>query len=151
SMGASASSSCCWRWAHAGRSRNRPEAGHFSSALYMTATLRDRRAVDAWTALPAAVICWSRDRPGHAVARGVKRRRLFLGILLCATGPCGANADALEETLQSFCAQSGIAAAACKCAGDVMCGDVMCRSMSGSELAIILPFAHSELSPEEIA
>jgi hypothetical protein len=73
-------------------------------------------------------------------------RRLFLGILLCATGPCGANADALEETLQSFCAQSGIAAAACKCAGDVMR-----RSMSGSELAIILRFARSELSPEEIA
>ena len=32
-----------------------------------------------------------------------------------------------------------------------MCGDVMRRSMSGSELAIVLPFARSELSPEEIA
>ena len=35
--------------------------------------------------------------------------------------------------------------------GDVMRGDVMRRSMSGSELAIFLPFARSELSPEEIA
>ena len=25
-------------------------------------------------------------------------RRLLLGILLCTTGPCGGNADALEET-----------------------------------------------------
>ena len=73
-------------------------------------------------------------------------RRLLLGILLCVTGPCGGNADALEETLQPFCAQSGIAAAACQCAGNVMR-----RSMSGNELDLILRFARSELSAEEIA
>lgn len=73
-------------------------------------------------------------------------RRLFLGILLCAIGPCGGNADPLEETLQPFCAKSGIAPAACKCAGDVMR-----RSMSGNELEVILRFARSELSTEEIA
>ena len=73
-------------------------------------------------------------------------RRLFLGFLLCAIGPCGGSADRLEETLQPFCAQSGIAAAACKCAGDVMR-----RSMSGNELDVILRFARSELETEEIA
>jgi hypothetical protein len=73
-------------------------------------------------------------------------RRLLLGILLCATGPSSGNADALEETLQPFCAQSGIAAAACQCAGDVMR-----RSMSGNELDVILRFARSELTTEEIA
>jgi hypothetical protein len=77
---------------------------------------------------------------------GFKMRRLFLGILLCASGPCGGTADALEETLQAFCAQSGIAAAACKCAGDVMR-----RSMSGNELDVIVRFARSELSTEDIA
>jgi hypothetical protein len=82
------------------------------------------------------------------VVRGMrlKMRRLFFGVLLCAIGPCDANADALEETLQPFCAQSGIAAAACKCAGDVMR-----RSLSGDELDVILRFARSALSSEEIA
>src|SRR5215472_19245100 len=73
-------------------------------------------------------------------------RRLMIGIVLCATGPCSAGADPLDETLQPFCAQSGIAAAACKCAGDVMR-----RSISGNDLDVILRFARSELSPEEIA
>ena len=56
------------------------------------------------------------------------------------------RADALEEKLQPFCAQSGIAAVACKCAGDIMR-----RSIPGSELAVILRFARKELSTEEIA
>lgn len=73
-------------------------------------------------------------------------RRLFLGILLCAIGPYSGNADALGETLQPFCAQSGIAAGTCRCAGDVMR-----RSMSGNELDVILRFARSQLSAEEIA
>jgi len=56
------------------------------------------------------------------------------------------RADALKEKLQPFCAQSGIAAVACKCAGDIMR-----RSIPGSELDVILRFARKELSAEEIA
>lgn len=73
-------------------------------------------------------------------------RRIVVRILLCAAGPCVAHADALEEKLQPFCAQSGIAAVACKCAGDIMR-----RSIPGSELDVILRFARKELSTEEIA
>ena len=72
-------------------------------------------------------------------------RRLFLGILFCAAGLSESNADAPEDTL-TFCAQSRIAAASCKCAGNVMR-----RSMSGSGLDVILRLARSELSAEEIA
>jgi len=73
-------------------------------------------------------------------------RRMVFGILLGVSGPCGAHADALEEKLQPFCTQSGIAAAACKCAGDTMR-----RAIPGDELAMILRFARKELSTEEIA
>lgn len=73
-------------------------------------------------------------------------RRIVVRILLCAAGPCVAHADALEQKLQPFCAQSGIAAVACKCAGDIMR-----RSIPGSELDVILRFARKELSTEEIA
>ena len=73
-------------------------------------------------------------------------RRVFLGILLCAARLSESFADALEDTLQPFCAQSGIAAAAYKRAGDVMR-----RSMSGNEFDVIRRFARSELSAAEIA
>jgi hypothetical protein len=72
------------------------------------------------------------------------RRHLF-GMLLCAL-PTRADADPLEEKLQPFCAQSGISAAACKCAGDVMR-----QSISGNGLDAILRFARNELSAQEIA
>jgi len=56
------------------------------------------------------------------------------------------RANALREKLQPFCAQSWIAAVACKCAGDIMR-----RSIPGCELDEILRFARKELSAEEIA
>jgi hypothetical protein len=73
-------------------------------------------------------------------------RRLVFAILLCVPGPGNASADALEESLQPFCAQTGIAAVACKCAGDVMR-----RTIPANELDMILRFARDQLSPQEIA
>lgn len=73
-------------------------------------------------------------------------RRSVFAILLCVTGPCGAGADPLDESLQPFCTQIGIAAVACKCAGDVMR-----RTIPANELDVILRFARDELSPQEVA
>jgi hypothetical protein len=73
-------------------------------------------------------------------------RRIVFAILICAPGPCSAGADALEESLQPFCTQTGITAVACKCAGDVMR-----RTIPANELDVILRFARDQLSPEEIA
>jgi len=73
-------------------------------------------------------------------------RRLLLGILLCTTGPCGGNADALEETPAAILHPERD----CGC-GLQMRGDIMRRSMSRNELDVILRFARSELSTEEIA
>lgn len=57
-----------------------------------------------------------------------------------------ARADALDETLQPFCAQSSIPAPACKCAGDVMR-----RVIPSGEMDIILKYARNQLSEAEAA
>jgi hypothetical protein len=73
-------------------------------------------------------------------------RRVAVMALLCVITPPAANADALDDTLQPFCAQSAIAPPACKCAGDVMR-----RAIPPGDMNIILRFARNELSAEEIA
>ncbi len=72
--------------------------------------------------------------------------RIATIVLLCFSFPFAAHADALDETLQPFCTQSAIAAAACKCAGDVMR-----RAIPSNEMDVILRFARNQLSQEEVA
>jgi hypothetical protein len=67
-------------------------------------------------------------------------------VLVCFSFPFAAHADALDDTLQPFCAQSAIAADACKCAGGVMR-----RALPGKEMDVILKFARNQLSQDEIA
>jgi hypothetical protein len=66
--------------------------------------------------------------------------------LLCSALALAARADALDETLQPFCAQSAIAAAACTCAGEVMR-----RAIPRDEMDVILRFARNQLSQDEVA
>lgn len=72
--------------------------------------------------------------------------RLALAALLALWGPFTARADALDETLQPFCAQSGIAAPACKCAGDVMR-----KAIPAGEMDVIVRLARNQVSADEVA
>lgn len=73
-------------------------------------------------------------------------RGVALLVVLCLAYPLAAHADALDDTLQPFCAQSSIAAPTCKCAGDVMR-----RAVPAGEMDVILKFARNQLSADEIA
>lgn len=72
--------------------------------------------------------------------------RIALAVLLCLSQALAAEADALDETLQPFCAQSSITSTACKCAGDVMR-----RAIPIGEMDLILRFARNQLSQDEVA
>ena len=72
--------------------------------------------------------------------------RIASVVLLSLLQPLPAHADALDEVLQPFCTQSSIAAAACKCAGDVMR-----RAIPAGEMDTIVRFARNQLSPAEVA
>jgi len=51
--------------------------------------------------------------PAHDSVRSFDMPRLALVVLFCLSGSLAAHADALDETLQPFCSQSGIAPPAC--------------------------------------